>query len=57
MALLKLIGILIVIIGFALRWDTIATVVAAGIATGLVAVMDGSMTFVGIFETFGQSRI
>ncbi len=57
MALLKLIGILIVIIGFALRWDTIATVVAAGIATGLVAVMDGSMTFVGIFETFGQSYL
>lgn len=57
MGLLKLIGVLIVIIGFALRWDTIATVVAAGIATGLVAVAEGSMTFMGIFETFGSSFI
>ena len=45
MELLKLIGVLIVVVGFTLRWDTIATVVAAGIATGLVAVMEGSMTF------------
>lgn len=57
MAILKLIGVLIVVIGFARRWDTIATVVAAGIATGLVAVAEGSMTFIGIFETFGDSFI
>lgn len=57
MALLKLIGILIVVVGFTLRWDTIATVVAAGIATGLVACLDGSMTFMGIFETFGNSFV
>ena len=57
MELLKLIGVLIVVVGFTLRWDTIATVVAAGIATGLVAVMEGSMTFMGIFETFGNSFI
>lgn len=57
MELLKLIGVLIVVVGFTLRWDTIATVVAAGIATGLVAVMEGSMTIMGIFETFGNSFI
>ncbi len=57
MAALKLIGVLIVVVGFALRWDTIATVVAAGIATGLVAVFEGSMTFMGIFETFGTAFI
>jgi uncharacterized membrane protein len=57
MNLLKLIGVLIVIIGFALRWDTIATVVIAGIATGLVAVAEGSMTFMEIFETFGTSYL
>ncbi len=37
MEILKLIGVLIVVIGFALKMDTIATVVIAGIATGLVA--------------------
>lgn len=57
MDLLKMIGVVIVVIGFALRWDTIATVVVAGIATGLVAVAEGSMTFIGIFDTFGSSFI
>lgn len=57
MALLKLIGVVIVVVGFILKWDTIATVVAAGIVTGLVAVADGSMTFLGIFETFGNSFV
>ena len=33
---IKLIGIVIVIIGFALKFDTLATVVVAGIVTGLV---------------------
>ena len=37
MEIIKLIGVLIVIIGFALKLDTIATVVIAGVATGLVA--------------------
>lgn len=37
MEILKLIGVLIVVIGFAVKLDTIATVVIAGIATGLVA--------------------
>ena len=37
MELLKLIGILVVVAGFVLKWDTMATVVAAGLLTGLVA--------------------
>ena len=57
MELLKLIGVLFVVVGFILKWDTIATVVAAGIITGLVAVMNGQMTFIGIFETLGSSFI
>ncbi|MGN1387458.1 MAG: 5-oxoproline transporter, DUF969 family subunit, partial [Bacillus sp. (in: firmicutes)] len=32
---MELLGILIIIIGFALKLDTIAVVVSAGIATGL----------------------
>lgn len=57
MELLKLVGVLFVIVGFILKWDTIATVVAAGIITGLIAMMNGTMTFVGIFETLGSSFI
>lgn len=37
MEIVKLIGVLIVVIGFAVKLDTISTVVIAGIATGLVA--------------------
>lgn len=37
MEIIKLIGVLIVVLGFALKLDTIATVVLAGLATGLVA--------------------
>ena len=40
MQAIKLIGVLIIIVGFALKKDTLATVVAAGIATGLAARMD-----------------
>lgn len=57
MDLLKLIGVVVVIVGFALKLDTIATVVAAGIITGLVAMADGTLTFMGIFETLGQSFV
>ena len=35
----ELIGIVIVIIGFALKFDTIAVVLVAGLSTGLVAHM------------------
>lgn len=53
MEILKLIGVVIVIIGFAIKFDTIATVVIAGLATGLVA----GMTPMEIFDTLGNSFI
>ena len=39
MEIVKLIGVLIVIAGFILKLDTLAMVVTAGLATGLVAGM------------------
>lgn len=53
MEAIKLIGIVIVIIGFILKKDTIATVVIAGVATGLVS----GMSFVEVLEILGQSFI
>lgn len=53
MEYLKLIGVVIVVIGFILKRDTIATVVLAGIATGLVA----GMSFMEILEILGKSFI
>lgn len=53
MEALKLIGVVIVVIGFVLKFDTIATVVIAGLVTGLVA----GMTPVEILETLGKSFI
>lgn len=53
MEILKLIGVVIVVIGFAIKFDTIATVVIAGLATGLVA----GMSFMDILETLGKSFI
>ncbi len=53
MEILKLMGVVIVIIGFAIKFDTIATVVIAGLATGLVA----GMTPMEIFDTLGKSFI
>lgn len=57
MELLKLTGILVVIIGFALKWDTIATVVTAGIITGIIAMIGGELTFIQIFEILGSSFV
>lgn len=51
MEILKLIGVLIVIIGFVLKVDTIATVVVAGLVTGIVA----GMTPIEILETLGNA--
>lgn len=51
MELMKLIGVAIVVTGFALKLDTMATVVAAGLATGLVA----GMSPTEILETLGES--
>ena len=53
MELLKLVGILVVVIGFVLKFDTMATVVVAGLVTGLVA----GMSPMEILETLGSSFI
>ncbi len=51
MELLKLIGVLIVVVGFILKLDTIATVVIAGLVTGLVA----GLSPLAILTTLGNS--
>ncbi|MFH5835208.1 DUF969 domain-containing protein [Proteiniclasticum sp. C24MP] len=53
MEALKLIGVLVVVLGFAFKKDTIATVVVAGVVTGLVA----GMTPMEILEVLGNSFI
>ncbi|MDO5016262.1 MAG: DUF969 domain-containing protein [Eubacteriales bacterium] len=57
MEILKLIGVVIVIVGFAIKLDTIATVVIAGIATGLVAgiPLDEILTILG--DKFLSNRL
>lgn len=50
---MELVGILIIIVGFALRLDTIAVVVTAGITTGIVA----NMSIVEILNTLGEAFI
>lgn len=50
---MELIGIVLIIVGFALKLDTIAVVVGAGIATGLVA----NMNIVEILNTLGEAFI
>ena len=51
MQAIKLIGVLIIIVGFALKKDTLATVVVAGIATGLAA----RMGLMDILSTLGSA--
>lgn len=51
--MIKLIGILIIIIGFIIKLDTIAVVVVAGIATGLVS----GMSFNDIITTLGKAFV
>ena len=53
MEYIKLIGILIIVLGFALKLDVLAVVLVAGIVTGLVAGLD----FVHILEIIGQSFV
>ncbi len=53
MELLKLAGILVVIVGFVLKFDTMATVVAAGLVTGLVA----GMSPLEILDTLGSAFV
>lgn len=51
--MLKLIGVLIILIGFILKLDTIAVVLVAGIVTGLV----GGLGFMDILSTLGEAFI
>lgn len=51
--MIKLIGILLIIIGFSLKLDTIMVVLLAGIATGLVASID----FLEILSILGNAFI
>ena len=50
---MELIGIVIVIIGFALKFDTIAVVLVAGLSTGLVA----HMSLYEILEKLGSTFV
>ncbi|MGM9922972.1 MAG: DUF969 domain-containing protein [Bacillus sp. (in: firmicutes)] len=50
---MELLGIIIIIIGFALKLDTIAVVVTAGLATGLVA----NMNIAEILSTLGEAFV
>lgn len=51
--MIKLIGILIIVIGFLLKLDTIAVVIIAGVVTGIV----GGLGFGEILETLGEAFI
>ncbi len=53
MEYVKLIGILIIVLGFAFKLDVLAVVLVAGIVTGLVSGLD----FVHILEIIGQSFV
>lgn len=50
---MALIGIVIVIVGFALKLNTIAVVISAGVVTGLVA----DMSIVEILRTLGETFV
>ncbi len=50
---MELIGILIVILGFALKFDTIVVVLTAGIATGLIA----KINFIEILSILGETFV
>jgi uncharacterized membrane protein len=53
MELIKLIGVAIVIVGFALKLDNIAIIMLAGLVTGLVGGMSGT----AILETLGRTFV
>lgn len=53
MEYIKLIGILIIVLGFTLKLDVLAVVLVAGIVTGLVSGLD----FVYILEVIGKSFV
>ena len=53
MEYLTLIGIVIIVAGFALKLDVLATVIISGIVTGLIS----GMSFVEILEILGSSFV
>ncbi|MDZ5016682.1 DUF969 family protein, partial [Clostridium perfringens] len=53
---MALIGILIIIVGFALKFNTIAVVIVSGIVTGLIADMSVSEILTTLGQTFVQNR-
>lgn len=57
MEALKLIGVLIVVLGFLFKRDTIATVIVAGIATGLVAGMSPLALLNLLGKAFTDQRV
>ncbi|WP_077598436.1 DUF969 domain-containing protein [Olsenella urininfantis] len=56
MELLKLLGIVIVVVGFALKWDSILTIMAASIVTALIAGMDPLVFLQTIGTSFVSNR-
>ena len=54
--MIKLIGILIIIVGFILKMDTIAVVVGAGIVTGLVSGMSFNQIITILGNAFVENR-
>lgn len=57
MELLRLIGVAVVIVGFALRLRVTVVVLAAGISTGLVAMLLDGGSVQGILATLGKSFV
>lgn len=53
MEYIKLIGIVIIVLGFTLKFDVLATVLLAGLATGLVS----GLSFVEILRIIGESFV
>ena len=57
MEYLKLIGIVIIVLGFALKFDVLATVLLAGLVTGIVAGMDSPHILSILGESFVSNRL
>lgn len=57
MEYLKLIGIVIIVLGFALKFDVLATVLLAGLITGIVAGMDIPHILSILGESFVSNRL
>jgi Predicted membrane protein len=51
--MIKLLGVLIIVVGFALKLDTIAVVLTAGVVTGIV----GGLSFNEILTILGEAFV